>query len=329
MIWMEQRVWRSPGWLAVAVLLLALLAGCGGNGRGSGETETELEPVTLTAGERLAVVATTNIVGDIVSQVGGERIDLLTLMGSGVDPHSYVPTPSDSAAIHDAHVVFANGAGLEASLERTLTTTGGDAAVIHLSEGLDLLPAAGEEEEEEHDDDHGDVDPHVWFSVPYVIEWVGTIEQVLTTLDPAGADAYRANAETYVQELQALDQWIFDQAALIPEGNRKLVTNHPVFGYLAQRYGFEQVGALYPVNPSAEPSARDIAEIEDAIRAFGVPAVFTESTVNPRLAQQVAADTGVRLVSLYTGSLGEPGSGAESYVEMMRYDLNAIVEALR
>ncbi|HSJ58321.1 MAG TPA: metal ABC transporter substrate-binding protein, partial [Anaerolineae bacterium] len=130
-------MWRSPAWLAVAVLVVALLAACGGNERENGSGDlAELEPVTLAAGERLAVVATTNIVGDIVSQVGGERIDLLTLMGSGVDPHSYVPTPSDSAAIHDAHVVFANGAGLEASLERTLTTTGGDAAVIHLSEGL-------------------------------------------------------------------------------------------------------------------------------------------------------------------------------------------------
>jgi len=107
------------------------------------------------------------------------------------------------------------------------------------------------------------------------------------------------------------------------------VSNHPVFGYFAQRYGFEQVGAIYPVDPSAEPSARDIAAIEDVIEKFGVPAVFTESTVNPRLAQQVADDTGVRLVSLYTGSLGEPGSGAESYVEMMRYDVSAMVEALR
>ncbi|MBN1661196.1 MAG: zinc ABC transporter substrate-binding protein [Anaerolineae bacterium] len=325
---MEQRV---RAWLAVAVLLMSALAACSGNGTGNGgdDVATGLKPAALAAGERLSVVATTNIVGDVVSRVGGGRIDLLTLMEPGVDPHSYVPTPSDSAAIHDGHVVFANGAGLEVSLERTLSAAGGDAIVIHLSEGLDLLPAAGEHEEEEGDHDHGDLDPHVWFSIPNVITWAGTVEQVLSTLDPANAEHYQASAEAYRQELQALDEWVFDQVALIPEENRKLVTNHPAFGYLAQRYGLEQVGALYPVNPAAEPSARDIADIEDTIRAFDVPAVFTESTVNPRLAQQVADDTGVRLVSLYTGSLGEPGSGVESYVEMMRYDVNAIVEALR
>ncbi len=107
------------------------------------------------------------------------------------------------------------------------------------------------------------------------------------------------------------------------------MTNHPAFGYLAGRYGLEQVGAVYPVSPSAEPSAQDIAALEDAIRAFDVPAVFTESTVNPRLAAQVAEDTGIKLVPLYSGSLSEPGGGAETYLDLMRYNVEAIVEALR
>jgi ABC-type Zn uptake system ZnuABC Zn-binding protein ZnuA len=106
------------------------------------------------------------------------------------------------------------------------------------------------------------------------------------------------------------------------------VTNHPAFAYL-QRYGLEQVGAIYPVSPSAEPSAQDIAALEDTIREYGVPAVFTESTVNAKLAQQVADDTGVTLVALYSGSLGEPGSGAESYILLIQYDVTAVVAALR
>jgi ABC-type Zn uptake system ZnuABC Zn-binding protein ZnuA len=162
-----------------------------------------------------------------------------------------------------------------------------------------------------------------------VIHWAETIEQTLSALDPANAEAYRANAAADVEELEDLDAWVVEQVATIPQANRKLVTNHPAFGYLADRYGLEQVGAVYPVSPSAEPSAQDIAALQDAILEYGVPAVFTESTVNPKLAQQVAQDTGVELVALYSGSLGGPGSGAESYIALIRYDVKAIVDALR
>jgi ABC-type Zn uptake system ZnuABC Zn-binding protein ZnuA len=299
-----------------------------------GSEPGELEPVPLETGQKLAVVATTSIVGDVVARVGGDQIALVTLMGIGIDPHSYVPTPAGTAAIHDADVVLMSGGGLEANVDNVLESAGGEAVRVSLFEGIEPLPAGGEAHEaeetgEEADHDHGDADPHVWFSVPNVVHWVDRIEGTLSALDPANAEYYRENAATYVAELEALDGWIMGQVALIPEGNRKLVTNHPVFGYFAARYGLEQVGAVYPVSPAAEPSAQEIAALQDVIQAFGVPAVFTESTVNPKLAEQVAEDTGVQLVPLYTGSLGGPGSGAESYVEMMRYDVQAIVEALR
>jgi ABC-type Zn uptake system ZnuABC Zn-binding protein ZnuA len=244
-----------------------------------------------------------------------------------------VPTPSDSAAIHDAHVVFASGAGLESDLEQTFESAGGDAVRVYLSDGLRHRLTEGSIEEEgdghEHEHDEGEVDPHVWFDVQNVIQWVGTIEQVLSALDPANAAAYQANAAAYTEELEELDAWVVEQLATIPQTNRKLITNHPSFGYLAGRYGLEQVGAVYPISPSAEPSARDIALLEDTIREYGVPAVFAESTVNPKLAQQVADDTGVKLVALYSGSLGEPGSGAETYILLIRYDVGAITDALR
>ena len=319
-------------WLSVAVVLGAALGACSSTPEPDQPQDlAQLEPISLGAGEKLSVIATTNIVGDVVRQVGGDQIELTTLMGIGIDPHSYVPSPSDSAAIHDAHVVFASGAGLESDLEQVFENAGGDAVRVHLSDGLQhrLMEGGLEEEGHGHEHDEGEVDPHVWFDVQNVVHWVGTIEQVLSALDPAHATTYQSNAAAYTGELEGLDSWVVEQVAAIPEANRKLVTNHPSFGYLAGRYGLEQVGAVYPISPSAEPSARDIALLEDTIREFGVPAVFAESTVNPKLAQQVADDTGVELVALYSGSLGEPGSGAETYVLLIRYDVGAIANALK
>jgi manganese/iron transport system substrate-binding protein len=319
--------------LGIAVLLLMMVGACGNAAseanRSSGQqpselTVTDLEAVPLAEGEKLKVVATTNIVGDVVSKVSGDLIDLITLMGPGVDPHSYVPTPAHIAAIHDAHLVFVNGAGLETNLEETLRSAGGDAVKVAVSEGLELRQM-----EDPSHGGHSEDDPHVWFDVQNVIHWVEIIRQALSTMDPEHAETYRANAAAYIRELEDLDAWVVAQVATIPEANRRLVTNHPAFGYFADRYGLEQLGAIYPVSPSSEPSAQEIAALEDAIRQYDVPAVFTESTVNPRLAQQVAQDTGVRLVTLYTGSLGEPGSGVESYLALIRFNVQAIADALR
>jgi ABC-type Zn uptake system ZnuABC Zn-binding protein ZnuA len=329
-------------WVGCTVLLFATLGACAaaapepeqrpGAAEVQGIDVTALKAVTLAPGEKLRVVATTNIVGDVVANVGGDRIDLTVLMGVGVDPHTYLPTPSATVAVYEAHLVLANGAGLEANLEAMLHNAGGDALEIHLADGVPLRPLAERPQESapgEAGHGHGEGDPHVWFSVPNVICWVETIEQALSALDPAHAEVCGQNAHAYREELKALDDWIQEQVALIPEANRKLVTNHPAFGYLADRYGLEQVGTVYPVSPAAEPSARDLAALQDTIRAYGLPAVFTESTVNPSLARQVTRDTGVQLVPLYSGSLGGPGSGAETYLEMMRYNVQAIVAALR
>ncbi|TRO45630.1 zinc ABC transporter substrate-binding protein [Candidatus Bathyarchaeota archaeon] len=326
----------GPGTLAILLLLLFAATACRSGGAGEavvpsdGDPIASLEPAHLGAGEKLAVVATTNIVGDVIRQVGGDRIELVTLMGIGVDPHSYVPTPSDVAAIYDAHVVFLNGGGLEDGLENLLDSAGGAGYRVEISEGIQFLTAQDEARAgAAAADDHGALDPHVWFSVPNVIRWVENARQALSRLDPGNADVYEANAQRYTRELEDLDVWIQAQIGTIPAANRKLVTNHASFGYLAERYGLEQVGAIYPFNPSADPSARTIAALQDTVQSYGVQAIFTESTVNTKLAQQMALDTGVRLVPLYTGSLGGPGSGAETYVGLMRYDVEAIVEALR
>jgi manganese/iron transport system substrate-binding protein len=318
-------------WSSLAALLLCLAGACSGPTPTAtvGHGVADLKPIPLGAGEKLKVVATTNIIGDVVRRIGGDWIELTTLMGIGVEVHTYVPKPSDMAAVYDAHVLFANGGGLEEGLQKMLAGVGGNAAQIQLADGLELRSASPELGK------HGPAsgllnspDPHVWFDVQNVIHWAKTIEEAFCTLDPAHAEAYTANAEATIHELNDLDDWVMTQVATIPQANRKLVTDHPVFGYLG-RYGLEQVGAVYPLGPSSEPSAWDIAALENAIRQYGVPAIFTESTVSPKLAEQVAQDTGVKVISLYTESLGGPGSGAESYVDLMRFDVQAIVEALR
>lgn len=293
---------------------------------------SELNAISPAEGQKLRVIATTSIVADIVSNVGGEAIDLTILLPVGTDPHAFEPAPADLAAVADAHVIFANGMGLEAFLDEMLANAGGEAAMVHVSEGV--LPHEMDEahEEADHEDEHehdGD-DPHTWTSPANALVFVKNIEHALSRLDPANADLYRANAEAYAAELETLDAWVKAQTASIPPENRELVTDHAMFGYYAERYGLEQIGAVIPAfSSAAEPSANDLAALTDAITAAGVKAVFVGNTVNSSLARRVADDTGVQLVQLYTGSLGLPGSGVETYLEYIRYNTTAIVAALK
>jgi ABC-type Zn uptake system ZnuABC Zn-binding protein ZnuA len=149
-------------------------------------------------------------------------------------------------------------------------------------------------------------------------------------MDPTNAEIYRNNAAAYSVELQELDSWVHTEVNRVPDDRRQLVTDHDALGYFANRYGFEQVGTIVSsFSTDAAPSAQELAELEDAIRSLTVPAVFVGTTVNPALAEQVAADTGTRLVPLYTGSLSEAGGEADSYLNFMRYNVRAIVDALR
>ena len=173
-------------------------------------------------------------------------------------------------------------------------------------------------------------DPHVWTDPRLVSLWAERTAQALGELDPANAATYQANAAAYQQQLSELDAWIEAQVAQIPAGNRKLVTDHETFNYFADRYGFQTVGAVIPgFSTLAEPSAQELAALEDAIRSLGVKAIFVDSTVNPALAERVAQDTGTRLVRVYSGSLSEAGGEAGTYLDYMRFNTNAIVSALR
>ena len=270
----------------------------------------------------LRVLATTTIVGDVVSQIGDADIDLTVLLPVNADPHGFEPTPDEIAAISDADLVFINGAGLELGISPFLEMASGP--VVSLSDFIPLRRLeAGDEEEEAW------FDPHVWFDPRNVMTWSAVIAKTLGDLDPANRPAYEERAEAYRSKLERLDSWIVEQVGKIPEENRKLVTDHAAFGYFAARYGFEQVGAVFPgFSTLSSPSARELAELEDKIRSFGIPAIFVGTTVNPALAEQIAADTETRVVFLYTGSLSGPDGPAGSYIDLMRYDVEAIVRGL-
>lgn len=296
----------------------------------------ELSTAEIAVGERLRVVATSTVVGDVLSFVGGNEIELTILMPFNVDPHGFEPTPDDLRALTDAHVIFINGYGLEISLYEILQTVAESVPIISLSTGisaLDLDSEVGHSVATELLQQDGDpqlvVDPHVWFDPTNVVHWVKRIETSLSQLDPDSSSKYEEHAETYVIFLNNLDEWIVEQVDKISSTERILVSDHNVFGYFAQRYGFEYVGAVIPMfSTAADPSAKEIADLEQKIAQLGVKVIFIGEASNPDLAQTVAADTGVQLVRLYTGALSDPEGPATSYLNYMQYNVAKMVKAL-
>ena len=273
--------------------------------------------------DRLRIVATTTIVGDIVRNVAGAGVEVTVLLAPGVDPHEYEPAPADVRAVSQAAIVLANGAGLEPWLARLMDSSGGSARVLTLSNGLALRTLEGDGVAED--------DPHVWLDVANAIHFAERARDGLIESDPANDTVYRANAERYVAELRELDAWIESQVEVLPAEARLLVTNHDTFGYFAARYGFTLVGTVFPAGGAeASPSAQDIAGLIGAIRAAGAKAVFTENTLNADLASVIAQEAGVSVVgTLYTDSLGPPDSPAATYIGLMRHNVQTIVEALK
>jgi ABC-type Zn uptake system ZnuABC Zn-binding protein ZnuA len=278
------------------------------------------------------VLATETFLADIAQNVAGDRLTVESLVPMGLDPHAFEPTPQDVAKIARSQVFIANGAGFESWLEEMLANAGGQRTVIEASAGLaGREPDAFHGEAEGEDHEHGDVDPHFWMDPVNVVRYVENIRDGLIQADPAGKAVYTANATAYITELQALDRWIAEQVAQIPEGRRRLVTNHESLGYFADRYGFEVVGAVMPsFSTGASPSAQQMAQLVERIREAGAPAIFLETGASPQLARQIAQEAGVNAVTeLYTHSLTEAGGLAPSYIEMMRYNVKTIVDALK
>lgn len=302
---------------------------------------TQATPV---ADSRPIVVATNSILGNLTQQIGGEGIQLTILVGANGDSHTFQPSPADSAALASANLIIENGLGLESWLDELYESAGATGRRVIASEGIE--PISLTEEEHDHDEegaehdhdeegaehDHGQFDPHVWHDVTNVIQMVQNITAALVAADPDQATTYQANSDNYIVELETLDSWIFEQVALIPAGQRKLVTSHDTFAYFAARYQFQIIGTVLNAGTTeaGDPSAGEMAALIETIRAANVPAIFTENISNPQLAEQIAAEANAQLAPpLFSDALGESGSAGDTYLKMMRYNVSTIVEALR
>jgi ABC-type Zn uptake system ZnuABC Zn-binding protein ZnuA len=267
------------------------------------------------------VLASTTFLTDIAQNVAGDRAQVESLLPFGADPHAYQAAPADVARIAESNVLIINGLEYEHFLEPLLENAGGERTVIEATAGLHPRVDAASE--------HG-VDPHLWLDPNLVITYVENIRDGLSEADPAGADDYEANASAYIAQLEELDAWIVEQVVVIPPARRLLVTNHEAMGYFAERYGFEIVDTILPsFSSEAGASAQEIAAAVDAIRASGAPAIFLGEVENPDLANQIAAETGVKVVDdLYLESLTD-GPPAATYIDMMKHNVARIVEALK
>ena len=290
----------------------------------------DLAALNLADGEKLkVVVATTNLVADVVGQIGGDAVDLRSLLPLGADPHGYQPTPDDLRAISDAHLVFVNGLGLEEGMASILEEA--QAKTVAVNVGVEVITEEEAEEhaegEEEHHHEGGN--PHTWWSIAAVEQWTHNIEQSLSAVDPAHAESYAANGSAYRAELSSLKAELETLVSQIPAEERKLTTDHDTLAYFARDFDFQIVGLVVPsFSTLAEPSAQHLAQLQDQIRAENVQAIFVGSTVNPRQAEQLAQDLGIQVVPIFTDSLSAGDGPAATYVDFMRYNVNAIVGAL-
>ncbi len=276
----------------------------------------------------MPVVASTSVIADFLKVIGGSRISLLTLVPANADSHTFQPTTRDVQRLSQARALFINGANLEPWLPR-LIGSAPNLKVVTLSSGVKLrraseLVAEGLEAE-------GAYDPHAWWNPQNVSVYVKTIGAELARLDPAGKAVYAANVAAYQTQLSSLDAYAKTQFGTIPATQRKLVTNHDALDYLAQRYGFTVVGqVMQGLSTEREPSAQELARLVRGVKASGARAIFTENTVNARLAQALSSETGVKIAPpLYTDALGAPGSGGDSYLKMFRHNVAVIVSALK
>lgn len=258
------------------------------------------------------VLAVESFLADITKNIVGTRLEVETLMPLGMDPHSFEPTPGDVVKIAESDILIINGAGFEEWLGETITGANEDIKIVESSKGLEG-------------------DPHFWLDPNLVKVYVQNIRDALIESDPQGKDLYTKNAGEYISRLEELDRWIVGEVEKIPIDKRLLVTNHESLGYYADRYGFTVIGSIIPGSSSAAaPSAKDISELIERIKAAGVKAIFLETGSDPKIASQLAGETGIKIVTeIYTHSITAPDGPAPTYIDMIRFNTSKIVEALK
>ncbi|RWP41484.1 zinc ABC transporter substrate-binding protein AztC [Mesorhizobium sp.] len=308
-------------------------------------------PITLSvaAAENLKVVASFSIIADFARNVGGDRVDIIALVGPNGDAHVYEPKPADAAAVGSADVVLVNGLQFEGFLQRLVEASATKAPIVELTKGGEVLRNTEEEHHRDHDKaamgeeghaaeaeegheeahhHHGESDPHAWQSVHNAEVYVKNIADAFCAADAAGCDTYRANAESYGEQIEALEEEIKAAVAEIPEGKRTIITSHDAFGYFEHQYGIKFL-APEGVSTESEASAADVAALIKQIRQDKASAIFVENVTNPRLIEQIASETGLKVGGeLYSDALSGENGPAATYIEMMRHNITTIKGAI-
>ncbi|MBM3997604.1 MAG: metal ABC transporter substrate-binding protein [Planctomycetes bacterium] len=287
------------------------------------------------AADKLKVVTTFTILGDMVRNVGGEHIALTTLVGPDGDAHVYEPTPADARALAQANLVIVNGLGFEGWIDRLVKTTGYKGPAVVASDGISALKAeedhghghANTHAEKGKDHHHGELDPHAWQDLANGRLYVANIARALAAADPAHADDYRRRAEAYDGELAALDRDIRARLDAIPADRRKVITSHDAFQYFGRAYGID-FHAPIGLSTESEPSAGEVAALVRQMRDGGIRALFVENITDPRLVQQLAREAGAVIGgTLYSDSLSGPTGPAPTYLDMFRHNASEIAKA--
>jgi zinc/manganese transport system substrate-binding protein len=277
------------------------------------------------AQETLRVIATFSILGDLVKNVGGDRVEVTTLVGPNSDAHVFSPAPADAKRVAAAKVIITNGLGFEGWMARLLRSSGSKASPVVATKGIKPRKAA---QDPGHNHGHDDTDPHAWQSVANAKIYVANIRAALIAADPAGKAAYEANAAAYLEKLDALDKEVREAVATIPQDRRRIITSHDAFGYFQAAYGIEFI-APQGVSTESEASARDVGRIITQIKRQKIPAVFLENVTDPRLMQRISAESGAKVGGqLYSDALTDEKGAAPSYIDLIRHNVKQLVSAL-
>jgi zinc/manganese transport system substrate-binding protein len=278
---------------------------------------------TANAAEKLPVLASFSILGDIVSQVGGERITVSTLVGPDEDAHIYQPSPVDIKKVTHARLIVVNGLGFEGWLDRLAQSANYKGDIVVASQGIQARELEDDQDHQMH------ADPHAWQNPANVIIYARNIVAALSKLDPAGAAVYKKNGDAYIAELQQLDNWVAAQIATIPPAKRRIITSHDAFHYFGAHYKIDFI-APQGMSTDSEPSAKEVASMIRQMRKEHIKAVFIENMTNPRLLEQISREAGVEAGGkLYADALSGPQGVAPDYLHLMRYNVGLMLDGLR
>jgi ABC-type Zn uptake system ZnuABC Zn-binding protein ZnuA len=288
---------------------------------------------------KVQVITTLPLFAEFVREVGGDRVDVEALLPAGADPHTWEPSPQDIAPLADADIVFANGLDLEPSALEVIEANLGDAQLVALGEEAEVEVHEGEDEhgheegegehgeaEEEDNHQHSEGDPHLWMDPANAIAYLTVIRDELATADPEGEVDYLENHDAYVQQIEDADGYLMDATDAVRDENRRLITTHDAFGYLADHLGFE-ITAFVSEGPGSDTSPDDIRAIVEAVEDAGVPAVFSEPQTSgeSEVLEQVAEDTGAEVCTLYSDAFDDE---IDTYIEMMRFNADELARCL-